>query len=122
MKISGKILGLAKFKNRMKELNPKLKNELKSIMARGLMLIEGTAKQILTDKGHVLTGNLRRNIKHKTPRFINLYQIEGVVGTDVPYAPYIEALPDGGYLLQAITQEGDKVNEYIKQEFRKILK
>lgn len=66
----------------------------------GGMIIAARAQEILTEKGHIVTGNLRRSISAQL-NTTTRNRIEVEVGTWVEYAPFVEALPDGGYLFPA---------------------
>jgi hypothetical protein len=69
---------------------------------RGGLLVQARAKEIITEKGHVKTGNLRRSINTQLTRSgPGGDRISAEVGTFVEYAPNVEALPDGGYLFPA---------------------
>lgn len=84
--------------------------------------IANLAQDILTAKGHVKTGTLRRSIQSYVT--INAEELSssigsfppgarGYFGSDAPYAPYVEALPDGGFLGPAYYQLKDKVNKWL---------
>ncbi len=81
--------------------------QTKSAMPRALLgagqIIEARAKEIITEKGHVDTGNLRRSINAQLGELTE-ERTEVLVGSFVVYAKKIEDLPDGGYLFEA-TQE-----------------
>jgi hypothetical protein len=92
-------------------------------------LIQARAQEIITEKGHVVIGTLRRSIntqlflpgdapvasdqgtscEKKLSRvrgggFAGIHDASSViveVGSFVEYAPCVEALPDGGFLFQA---------------------
>lgn len=77
------------------------------------MFIQGSkvavrAKILLTEKGHVITGNLRRSIMVQ-PLIDQNGLLEINVGTNVEYAPQIEALPDGGFLLPAFIEQHESI-------------
>jgi hypothetical protein len=85
-------------------------------------LIEGKAKELCP----VDTGRLRASIQHK----INAGELSVVVGTNVPYAPYVEFMydlnnPHPGretgqmpFLRPALFQSKDKINRMIKEAFK----
>ena len=87
----------------------------------GLRLVEDAARQELTTKGHVKTGRLRESIATQTRR-IGETAVEGTVGSDVPYAPEIEALGDGGYLRPAFAREGTRVTEVVGQRLEESMR
>lgn len=66
----------------------------------GGLLMAARAKEIITEKGHIVTGNLRRSINAQLQTNVR-HRLEVEVGTFVHYAPFVEALPDGGYLFPA---------------------
>ncbi|MFC1709503.1 HK97 gp10 family phage protein [Candidatus Omnitrophota bacterium] len=100
---------------KLKLLEDSVRDKIKSGMGRGAIMIQDKAKTIITEKRHVVTGNLRRGIKHKVG-WTSSFNIEGVIGSDVPYAPYIEALPDGGFLYPALMQESQNALLYIRMQ------
>lgn len=63
-------------------------------LLNGCQIIEARAKEILTEKGHVRTGTLRRSINSQVR--LRAGRLEGEVGSFVHYAPYVEALPPDG--------------------------
>ena len=73
----------------------------KAVVKAG-QLIEARAKEIITEKGHIVTGALRRSINTQ-PR-LSPRLIEARIGSPLEYAPKIEALPDGGFLGPAAEQ------------------
>lgn len=73
-------------------------------MLRAGSVIANRAKEILTENGHIVTGTLRRSITTGITRKTRFY-IVAEVGTFVEYAPYVEALPDGGYLNRAFQEK-----------------
>lgn len=75
-------------------------------------IVQARAQEILTEKGHVVTGNLRRSINTQLGE-VSARRVESIVGTWVIYARKIENLPDGGYLFPATEQSVGIVNRYI---------
>ena len=86
----------------------------------GALLMATRAKMILTENKHVKTGNLRRSVTGEA-NIPNPDVIDGLVGTAVHYAPYVEALPDGGYLYRAVREKFPEVKQMIENEMRSIL-
>jgi len=82
--------------------------------------IAGKAIDIITDKGHVVTGNLRGSIK-ASGVIDRISELVVAVGTSVSYAPQIEALPDGGYLFPAFAQKAEEVKNALRLELLKIV-
>lgn len=77
-----------------------------------VQIVEARAKEILTEKGHIVTGNLRRSIN--TSIVENSAKVSRVqVGSFVEYAPFVEALPDGGFLYPAVVETFDQVSRYM---------
>ena len=87
--------------------NKNIKAELQKEIFQAGTLIQVEAQRILTEKGHVVTGNLRRSINTQVIVQDTLLEVD--IGTNVEYAPYIEALPDGGYLFPAYWAKKDEV-------------
>lgn len=75
-------------------------------------IVEARAKEILTEKGHVVTGNLRRSINTSIIE-AGVSRARVDVGSFVSYAPFVEALPDGGYLFPASEQTFEQVNKFL---------
>lgn len=136
------------FLNKITAMIPKVRDDIEKSMARGAIMIQDKAKEILTEIewtagehglrrygggstlkeyfeagetviGHIDTGNLRRNIKSDVA-WTGDYEITAVIGTDVPYAIYVEALPDGGFLYRAVMEKSPDALKYIENELKKI--
>ena len=99
--------------------NPKLHSELQKGMFRAGVAVQKRAQEILTYNKHVVTGNLRRSIH--TEVTVEEDKMEVQIGTNVEYAPYVEALPDGGYLFPAYWQEKDKVIADLQAVVTKVI-
>ena len=99
--------------------NPKLHSELAKGMFRAGVAVQKRAQEIITEKGHVVTGNLRRSIH--TEVTVEEDKMEVQIGTNVEYAPYVEALPDGGYLFPAYWQEKDGVIADLQAVVTKVI-
>ena len=122
MKLAGTIGKLEKadeFKKKLKLLKQDVRDGVLEAMGRAAMIIETEAKVIITRRKHVRTGNLRNSIQSRAG-WANQTEIVGIVGTDVPYAPYVEALPDGGYLRPALMKKGAAAMKYLMSEIKKI--
>jgi len=93
-------------------------NAVKS-MKKATFIVSNRAKENISGMHghvrHIKTGNLRRNIKTKVG-WTGLYELEGLIGTDVPYAPHIEALPDGGFLWPALMEVGKEALDYFNEQ------
>lgn len=85
----------------------------KAVVKAG-QLIEARAKEILTEKGHIVTGALRRSINTQ-PR-LERRLVEARVGSPLEYAPAVEALPDGGYLNPAAEQRAELAMKVLFEE------
>jgi len=94
--------------------------QLVTIIDRALTICETRAKEILTEKGHIVTGALRRSIISMITKIANDI-IEGYIGSPMNYAYYVERLPDGGYLFPALESTFNRMVNYMVTEIRKIL-
>lgn len=121
MKIYGVVTGADKVMKKFQDITLQNHDEIKKAVYRACVGIQKRAQKILTELGHIVTGNLRRNIKSEAD-FVTKYEVVGIIGTDVPYGPYIEALPDGGYLYKAYLEEAENAVNYINNELKRILK
>jgi hypothetical protein len=93
--------------------NKNIKAELQKEIFQAGTIIQVEAQRILTEKGHVVTGNLRRSINTQVVVEDTLLEVD--IGTNVEYAPYIEALPDGGYLFPAYWAKKDEVMQRLQR-------
>jgi hypothetical protein len=127
MNLDIKITGVPKALVKLRLLDENVREKSLQAMKRACSLVERRAKENLQGRHsphpyrHWVTGTLGRSIKSKVG-FTGPYQITGVIGTDVPYAPYVEALPDGGYLFPALITEGPQAVKYFEEELEKIIK
>jgi hypothetical protein len=92
---------------RLSIADKKLHSELEKGMFRAGTKIQKRAQEILTINEHIVTGNLRRSINTQT--IVEESKLEVQIGTNMEYAPFVEALPDGGYLFPAYIQLKDEV-------------
>ena len=109
------IRGLKALENQLDKLTALLMSndpELERIAFRAGEIIARRAKEIITEKGHIVTGNLRASIRTVIEK-PNLYQIDIYIGTDVFYSVFVEALPDGGYLFPAFREKQQEAINYI---------
>ena len=117
MRVDFKITGVPSTLVKFKLLDQTVRNQSLKAMARASAIVETRAKENISGQHghtmHIKTGNLRRNIKSKA-QWKGNYEIEGFIGTDVPYAPWIESLPDGGFLYPALMEVGRTALEYFK--------
>jgi hypothetical protein len=82
------------------------------ILFNAIQIVEARAKEILTEKGHIVTGNLRRSINTSVVESTGHRSLVAV-GSFVDYAPFVEALPDGGYLFPASEETFATVTKYL---------
>ena len=120
MKVTGKLLGVREFNIKSKLLASEVRIKGKQAMERAANIIVSRAKEIIIEKEHVITGNLLRSIQAKVG-WASLSELIGVIGTDVPYAPRVEALPDGGYLRLALVEKGVVAVTYLKGQLTSII-
>jgi len=106
--------------NRFKLLDKRVRDEVLQAVDQSVEGMQIRAKQILTENNHVVTGNLRGSIKSEA-KFVTVFIIQGEVGTAVHYAPYVESLPDGGYLFRAVREELPKANIRIATAVKKVM-
>ena len=112
--ITFKITNLQKVRLAFKLADENIHKELsKALFVEGSR-IATRAKVILNEKGHVVTATLLRSISVQ-PVVEQGGVLEVNVGTNIVYAPKIEALPDGGYLLPAFIENAEKVQAGIQK-------
>lgn len=73
---------------KLKSAQANIQGSLKKIMLRAAMILEAEIKKQITEMGLVDTGNLRASV-HSFVR-TRLNSTEGVAGTTVDYAPFLE--------------------------------
>jgi len=119
MNLDIKIEGLPKALLKLRLLDQEVRKAVEIAMGQAALLVQRRAHENISGmhghKRHVKTGNLRRNIKSKVG-WSGPYQIDGVIGTDVPYAPHVEALPDGGYLYPALMETGREALKFFQEK------
>lgn len=96
--------------------NVKLLQRISGGMTRTLFnavqIVEARAKEIIQEKGHVVTGSLVRSINTSIVETSPTRSVVAV-GSFLVYAPFIEALPDGGYLFPAAVETFDQVSKFM---------
>lgn len=113
-KETAQILRIIKGKNT--EMIRKVRgSELGKIAVQAGLIVEARAKEIITEKGHVVTGNLRRSINTQLTE-VGQYSATVQVGSFVEYAPFVENLPDGGFLLPAAIETFPEVSEFLNEK------
>lgn len=113
--------GIDKMRKQMALIQKKYKSDVPNIFRNGGLIIANSSKQILTAKGHILTGTLRRSITAMITE-LKPDRIGVSVGTWLDYAKIIEDLPDGGYLFEAFEKQRTPVVNYIKAQLKRITK
>jgi len=125
--VKGKFFGMQITGAEAMALNTKLledgiPEEIRKAITQGMSEISTRAQEILTEKNHVVTGNLRRSIVpvavvegNEIAGMAGSFPpgMEGFIGSDAPYAPIVERLPDGGYLKPAFDEKKKDVQEWI---------
>jgi hypothetical protein len=94
---------LEKLRQKNQDFLRGVRGRLPRVMINAGQLVEARAKEILTENGHVVTGNLRRSINTQIVE-ASESRVTVEVGTFVEYAPFVENLPDGGFLFPAAEQ------------------
>jgi len=103
---------------------------LERILVIAGLEVANLAQDIITENEHIITGNLKGSIQS----FVTVDQEEastsigsfppgskGYNGSDAPYAPFVEALPDGGFLFPAYMQKKDELEGLIKNAVKKTI-
>jgi len=125
MNLTSEITGVPKTIIKLKLLSEVVRAESIMAMKRGAIMVQNRAKENISGENghtrHIKTGNLRRNIKSKVG-WASTFELVGIIGTDVDYAPYIEALPDGGFLYPALVEVGDQVVSMVRDDIGKVIK
>ncbi len=111
-RIKIEVEGVPKAAMRLKLFEKDARNTLERGMREATLNVQTLAKNLITAKRHVVTGNLRRSISARHGWVGGMgamsFELNGWVFTDVVYAGKIEYLPDGGYLgasLEALKPE-----------------
>ena len=124
-KAGGEWYGAEKIRLAFKLMDSKLRATSVSTMKLGMLQIAGRMKQIITENGHVITGNLRRSCtgdaKFVTPSVVEGTVKAGDTPSGVHYAPAVEALPDGGFFYRAIEEMTPLVEQGMLMKMRKAL-
>lgn len=116
-----RMIGAAKARARIKRMTQEFGSELPNIFVRGGTKIQKTAQKKITEKGHVVTGNLRRSLNTQVTDY-STDRVKVAVGTWVAYAPKIENLPDGGFLFEAFDEERAEVLRYIRNRLDAVIR
>lgn len=135
------INGIKQWQLALASMDDYIRKNMEAAMFRAGVKVQVRAQEILTEKQHVVTGNLRRSlmtqssvdpsgkgwfvrISADTDRLeagygkskggggdepIDSGANELSVGTFVYYAPFVELLPDGGYMLPARLEKQEEV-------------
>jgi hypothetical protein len=122
-----RINGFDDMKKNRKILEARFRRQLEKTMNESALLVVARAKQNLAGKNephpyrHWITGNLSRSIKAST-EFVSETVIESKIGTAVRYAPYIENLPDGGFLLPALKSLSSELAKKVYTDLRRLFR
>jgi len=146
MKLNVEIKGIPEAVVKAKLLEDKVRANIKVGMTQAAMIVQAEAKRIIGSvawvtkggvyrgfgknkrwyppgtpmRGHKRSGDLARSIQVKTG-WASQYEIVGVVGTDQKYAPYVEALPDGGFLNPALRNKGAEAWKHLEKAVERAL-
>lgn len=85
---TGKFTGLDKVERDIRYIKSTLQTQVDRIMLQAALILEAEVKKLITDYELVDTGTLRASV-HSFVRN-NLTNTEGVVGTNMEYAPFLE--------------------------------
>ena len=125
MNLLSEITGVSGTVIKIKLLSEIVRAETMVSMKKGCLMVQNRAKENISGEHghirHIQTGNLRRNIKSKVG-WTSTFELIGIIGTDVPYAPYIESLPDGGFLYPALTEVGKEVVGIVRKDIGDVIK
>lgn len=151
-----KISGIDEFRLAMATADKNIRSHMEKALFRAGTKIQRRAQEILTENGHVVTGNLRRSIItdvvipdtkgfsvtivaseseleagfNKNKSKVDELQANGktvphkyksITGTFVYYAPFVEALPDGGFMLPAVLEMKDEVLQDLSDVIQKAI-
>ena len=106
---------LLKIKKKSIEMTKAIQTNLGRVTLNAAQIIEGRAKEILTEKGHIVTGTLRRSINSQLTE-VSYKIVRAEVGTFMEYGPAIENLPDGGYLFAAMEEKANVVSTFLYEK------
>jgi hypothetical protein len=116
-----KMMGAAKAKKRIRDMTKQVGEEFPNAFLQGGAVIAAEAKRIITEKGHVVTGALRRSVHPEVTDWRDDY-IEISVGTWLHYAKKIEDLPDGGYLFEAFERKRADALKRVERALKRVIK
>lgn len=127
MRLDINISGMEKLFLRLKLLDETVSGAVKIAMYQSATIVQKRAQENISGMHghtrHVKTGNLMRSIQSQAGWTNNAKtEIVGIIGTDVPYAPYVEALPDGGFLYPALMEVGREAMAYFKAQLALVIK
>ena len=127
MKITSNIIGVSKTVASVALLKTSVQSSVRTGMMQTVLIIVKRAKENLagkhapTPRRHWVTGNLARSIRGLV-KMKGISYVEGIVGTDVPYAPHIEANPDGGFLIPAAKTESKEAKRFFVKQIQAAIK
>ncbi len=85
-RVSVKLIGDKKVRERLKKYKLKVPKEVKQVIARKTLDIQRSAKQIVREKGLIKTGNMRNSIFTK----LTTDGFTGEIVSEADYSAYIE--------------------------------
>lgn len=97
-----------------------LQVELARAGLKGGFVMVRAAKRKITEKGHVDTGALRRDINAQIKKSMPT-SVDVAVGCSLHYAKYVEALPDGGFLFEAVEESAAEAVRVTGAELEKAI-
>lgn len=115
-KFSGKPEEVVRELDKIRRRNDEMMRQLRTDTGRALQnagqVVEARAKEIISEKGHIVTGTLRRSINTQVRRE-GRDRAVAEVGSFMVYAPSVEALDDGGYLNPALEQRAQQATKIL---------
>jgi len=123
MNVNFLVSGMDDWYLNLKLFDEKVRKEVAMGMKQEVMKVTNRAKQNLQGqhghKRHWQTGTLSRSLR-ATSQWISHVEIEGMVATDVPYAPYVEAMEDG-FLLPALYEMSEDIYVNLRIKMQKAI-
>lgn len=115
----------AKLTKKLSDLPDKIRRGIETALFKAGTIVQTESIMCLAGlRGHPrhwITGNLARSIQVKT-RWESNDIVVAVVGSDVPYAIYVEALPDGGFLYTALMNKSNDAKIFLSKRIKELLK
>lgn len=108
------------FAKRLRRIGRNLDAELERVALLGAQVIVRGSKLKITQKGHIVTGALRRDIQGQT-KYVTPEEVAIAIGVSLHYGKYVEALPDGGYLFEAVEENAAEAIRVIGRELERVI-